>query len=213
MTYHEALQIAYNALVEIDRQTPYPIAKHAIQAINRAFNEQPEQEKESTAQTVDPRLLLGRSNNFNKETENRLCDIERRLAAIETQSAPPSKQEPDYGIDRGAWSDVPDATKWVDELRGDDEPEHEPVAYLDAVDNKTAYVAPARKRWLDPQQDKEWKQFHYDHQYDTPLYTAPVSKPWVSLTDEEEIELDEKYGDDFNAYIEARDAALKEKNT
>ena len=48
---------------------------------------QPEQEKESTAQTVDPRLLLGRSNNFTKETENRLCDIERRLAAIETQPA------------------------------------------------------------------------------------------------------------------------------
>ena len=27
--------------------------------------------------------------------------------------------EPDTGTDRGAWSDVPDATKWVDELRGD----------------------------------------------------------------------------------------------
>lgn len=26
----------------------------------------------------------------------------------------------DTGIDRGAWSDVPDATKWVDELRGDE---------------------------------------------------------------------------------------------
>lgn len=38
MTDKEALQIAYNALVEIDRQTPYPIAKHAIQAINKAFN-------------------------------------------------------------------------------------------------------------------------------------------------------------------------------
>jgi hypothetical protein len=28
--------------------------------------------------------------------------------------------EPDTGTDRGAWSDVPDATKWVDELRGDE---------------------------------------------------------------------------------------------
>jgi hypothetical protein len=26
----------------------------------------------------------------------------------------------DTGTDRGAWSDVPDATKWVDELRGDE---------------------------------------------------------------------------------------------
>jgi hypothetical protein len=38
-------------------------------------------------------------------------------------------------------------------------------------------------------------------------------REWVGLTDDEEIELDEKYGDDFNAYIEARDAKLKEKNT
>jgi hypothetical protein len=46
----------------------------------------------------------------------------------------------------------------------------------------------------------------------TPLYTAPPRKEWVSLSDAEEIELDEKYGDDFNAYIDARDAKLKEKN-
>ena len=38
--------------------------------------------------------------------------------------------EPDVGIDRGAWSDVPDATKWVDELRGDEQPEQE-VSYTD----------------------------------------------------------------------------------
>jgi len=44
------------------------------------------------------------------------------------------------------------------------------------------------------------------------LYTAPLRKEWVGLTDEEEIELDEKYGDDFNAYIDARDAKLKELN-
>ena len=28
--------------------------------------------------------------------------------------------EPEMPVDRGAWSDVEDATKWVDELRGDD---------------------------------------------------------------------------------------------
>lgn len=38
MTDREALKIAFNALVEIDRQTPYPIAKHAIKCINAAFN-------------------------------------------------------------------------------------------------------------------------------------------------------------------------------
>ncbi len=38
MTHTMALQIAYNALVAIDRETPYPIAKHAIECINKAFN-------------------------------------------------------------------------------------------------------------------------------------------------------------------------------
>lgn len=46
-----------------------------------------------------------------------------------------------------------------------------------------------------------------------PADTNINTKEWVSLTDDEEIELDEKYGDDFNAYIDARDAKLKEKNT
>lgn len=38
-------------------------------------------------------------------------------------------------------------------------------------------------------------------------------RQWVRLTDEEEFELDEKYGDDFNVYIDQRDLKLKEKNT
>ena len=41
--------------------------------------------------------------------------------------------EPDMGIDRGAWDDVPDATKWVDELRGGDETEQEPVTWRNAA--------------------------------------------------------------------------------
>jgi hypothetical protein len=44
--------------------------------------------------------------------------------------------------------------------------------------------------------------------------THPQPKrEWVGLTDEEEQELDEKYGDDINVYIDQRDLKLKEKNT
>jgi len=43
--------------------------------------------------------------------------------------------------------------------------------------------------------------------------TAPPRKEWVGLTDEEEIELDEKTWLDINAYLKARDAKLKEKNS
>ena len=34
VTEREALRIAYNALIEIDKETPYPLAKHAAMVIN-----------------------------------------------------------------------------------------------------------------------------------------------------------------------------------
>ena len=45
------------------------------------------------------------------------------------------------------------------------------------------------------------------------LYTAPPQRPWVGLTDEDKQELDEKYGDDYLAHLDAVEAKLKEKNT
>ena len=42
---------------------------------------------------------------------------------------------------------------------------------------------------------------------------ALINRPWVGLTAEEEFELDQKYGYDFNVYIDQRDMKLKEKNT
>ena len=45
------------------------------------------------------------------------------------------------------------------------------------------------------------------------LYTSPPAKPWVGLTDEDKAELDEKYGDDTLAHLDAVEAKLKEKNT
>lgn len=52
-TDREALQIAFNALVEIDRQTPYPIAKHAIKVINKAFNEHPDYSLDAILERVN----------------------------------------------------------------------------------------------------------------------------------------------------------------
>jgi len=42
--------------------------------------------------------------------------------------------EPDTGTDRGAWSDVPNATKWVDELRGDEDLDEPPNSTTDVVE-------------------------------------------------------------------------------
>jgi hypothetical protein len=44
-----------------------------------------------------------------------------------------------------------------------------------------------------------------------PLYTAP--RQWVGLTDEDKAALDEQYGNDTLAHLDAIEAKLKEKNT
>ena len=84
-----------------------------------------------------------------------------------------------------------------------------------------ACVAEAEKQepvaWMTNSEQDVTAEFLFSHvqtpMHKIPLYTAPPKREWVRLTDEEEIELDEKYGDDINAYIDARDAKLKEKNT
>lgn len=59
-----------------------------------ACHEVADEKKEPALGDADPRLLLGRSNNFTKEIENRLCDIERRLAAADTQPALAQHEHP-----------------------------------------------------------------------------------------------------------------------
>ena len=43
-----ALQIAYNALSAIDKETPYPIAKHALMVINEVLSRSDTESKENT---------------------------------------------------------------------------------------------------------------------------------------------------------------------
>lgn len=117
----------------------------------------------------------------------------------------------DTGIDRGAWSDVKDATKWVDELRGDEEPPNsttdvvEPVAWL--WKNKDGHQVITD----DPDYaDGTW----------TPLYTAPPKREWVGLTDEEihQVHQSVEYNRFMSPYryahevIKESEAKLKEKN-
>ena len=107
--------------------------------------------------------------------------------------------EPDMGIDRGAWDDVPDATKWVDELRGGDETEQEPVAWMTNSEQDTT---------------AEYMFCHVQTpMHDIPLYEAPPSKPWVSLTDEEINQAANNAGFGHINIAREIEAALKEKNT
>jgi hypothetical protein len=42
VTERDALKIAYNALIEIDKETPYPLAKHAAMVIKSVLNKDDE---------------------------------------------------------------------------------------------------------------------------------------------------------------------------
>ena len=104
----------------------------------------------------------------------------------------------DLGTDRGAWSDVPDATKWVDELRGDEDSEKEPFCYHDG-------------------RNIVGKEFA-DHSDVFPLYTDPPLRQWQGLTEEDLFDIAiVNFGEpDLQLFIEMGKLVqeeLKEKNT
>ena len=117
--------------------------------------------------------------------------------------------EPDTGTDRGAWSDVPDATKWVDELRGDEEPEQEPVAWVKTLSEPQPHCVTDLK-YMSFADAKASVQY-------IPLYAAPPKREWVGLTDEEIHEMsndfEEGYVFLYRSFAAAIEAKLKERNT
>ena len=70
--------------------------------------------------------------------------------------------------------------------------------------------------WMYVNSDGECEQIEYGEPFDdpsvTPLYTAPPSKPWVGLTDEERADVAD-VSDCFEDVVDATEAKLKEKNT
>lgn len=86
------------------------------------------------------------------------------------------------------------------------QPEQEPVAYADP---------------LDLAKDGNWDTFickhasenHEGSRFKIPLYTAPLSKPWVSLTGDEIDDIAAESGFGYINVARAIEAKLKEKNT
>ena len=109
-----------------------------------------------------------------------------RKAAIELL-----KSAPDH-ID-GHWPELDEVCKALAQ------PEQEPVAWtLTELLDKRETTTNAPLWFVDPV-NSAW----------TPLYTAPPSKPWVSLTDDE---LSAIWGEFGLALKQAIEAKLKEKN-
>ena len=126
-------------------------------------------------------------------------------------------EQPDMGIDRGAWSDVPDATKWVDELRGDEDLDEPPNSTTDVVEPEPAAYAEIKngypRSWL-------WNSEYVkaNSNVKVTLYAAPPKREWVGLTDEEIKEIIGNWGDTpIKGYtrklFDQIEAKLKDKNT
>jgi hypothetical protein len=115
--------------------------------------------------------------------------------------------EQDTGIDRGLWSDVPDATKWVDELRGDDDLEEPPNSTTDVVEPREVAVIGNWGR-------VEWREGVFP-QIGDKMYAAPPKREWQGLTDEEIQELRQQNWQEmwiYTAFARAIEAKLREKN-
>lgn len=83
----------------------------------------------------------------------------------------------------------------------------EPVAYMDAVDNRLIYAAPKRKRWMSERDDKEWRKFHADNELNAPLYTSEAIEAAVLAEREAIAKLFDI--DDYRMFA----AAIRARNT
>ena len=173
MTKDEAMRIALEALGTVREWevADYDPLENAITALRQAL-EQPEQEpfemkwpdynESAMGCGIEDRNITDRYEAMQYGWDEAISRVSECLPDV-LFTAPPSKQEPDYGIDRGAWSDVPDATKWVDELRGDEDSEPEPVAMRYGWDGH-GY------QYIDNGSGSDWRERHKDGE---PLYAAP----------------------------------------
>ena len=87
----------------------------------------------------------------------------------------------------------------------------EPVAWIDK--NKITWI----QKYGDEADVLAGVSKHQESEFDVPLYTAPPSKPWVGLTDEEIQEMandfEEGYVFLYRSFAAAIEAKLKELNT
>ena len=179
-------------------------------------------------------VVVGRTS-FHKLTGDDVFSAEINALHQALDQLPDTTEMIDTGIDRGAWSDVPDATKWVDELRGDDEepaftdqgvkftcgdcPQGGCCEAVEPPNSTTDVMKPVA--WIGEEVsgyrvldwDKEDLQREYPFVY--PLYTAPPKREWVGLTAHERRGIKRVIGipdfmDDLIPMIEAK---LKKKNT
>jgi hypothetical protein len=140
--------------------------------------------KESTPRNVDPRVPLDCNDNFTKNIENRLCDLERRMSKIETH--PIEQAERQQALDKKAdnarelgLSYEPEPVAWwngKDGFKRSDD--------VDSVPNWTDYYYIAL--YTDPTPCKTCEALARTVMMDQTSHdTAPPRKEWVGLTDED----------------------------
>jgi hypothetical protein len=206
-TLREAAEIGFNYI------------NHALVLLDQAYGDHPSMQKERQL-IVDDLEAVQKALNERQECET--CAAKRKKLTEAGLLKSPLR-DVDMGIDRGAWADVPDATKWVDELRGDDELEEPPNSKQGkATDiHSCSYYCdnpPCIKRQRDEMRENLFKDFESDAYGDGNTYRGVRSKDsavktvWVGLTDVEIRHIEQMNSRSYMEHARAIEAKLREKN-
>jgi hypothetical protein len=159
---------------------------HALVLLDQAYGDHPSMQKERQL-IVDDLEAVQKALSERQECET--CAAKRKKLTEAGLLKSPMR-DVDMGVDRGAWDDVPNATQWVDELRGD-EPEllNQTCCECGVSGGYALYCLECASKF--------------------------AKREWVGLTDEDKESFwtaDQMTLQEWNGLFDAIEAKLKEKN-
>jgi hypothetical protein len=192
----EAMKQALEALVRADRISGHPNNGKTITALRAAIAEASEQRQEMKFNLGDTVRKVSGSQWKGTVVGTYSTELTPEGYAVESSTEKGSVQiYPAKALELVA-SAVDEAMQRLTDVQ--QEMEQEPVAwiYTDAKGRDAIIVTNTA-----PYEDA------------IPLYTSLPRREWVGLTDDEKAKLDDEYGDDILAHLDAIEAKLKEKNS
>jgi hypothetical protein len=209
VTEREALRIAYNALIEIDKQTPYPLAKHAVMVINSVLNAPALQlDAIERAYFHGKQQGIAESEAINKMQEWNTSDMAHRSGGLSVEQAP---NDLIRQSEREGWRYAKECEAEIKRLK-------ELAEYRLQLLMKMPEQADQKPvAWMTNSEQDVTAEFLFSHvqtqMHKIPLYEAPPRKEWVLLTDEEIVEILDFDSPTIKKFAYAIEAKLRERNT
>ena len=197
MTKDKALKMALEALENLEC-----LAETAMEDANRDGGEYDTEEHLKDTKAV---ISVLRQTIKQSEIEMVMLLLDDALNKSIDQFHDATKMiEPSMGLIESEWAGLEEPPNSTTDVV-------DPVAWIDK--NKITWI----QKYGDEADVLAGVSKHQESEFDVPLYTAPPSKPWVGLTDEEIQEMandfEEGYVFLYRSFAAAIEAKLKELNT